>query len=230
MNAEQIKKILEEHKDWLNNNDSGKRANLRDANLQDADLWGANLQDADLQDANLQDANLRGANLRDANLRGANLWDADLWGANLQDADLWGADLRDADLQDADLRVANLRDANLSNVKGILTAKHYLSQFEADDKGVLVYKTFGVFKTPPDYWKIEEGAFIEEVVNPDRCTDCGSGVNFGTMEWIEKHVEPRKKIWLCRISWLDLADMVVPFGTDGKARCARLELIKVLEA
>ena len=56
-------------------------ANLRDANLRDADLWGANLRDA-----NLWGANLRGANLRDANLWGANLRDADL-----RDANLWGA-------------------------------------------------------------------------------------------------------------------------------------------
>ena len=82
--------------------------NLRGANLRDADLDFANLCDADLRDADLHFANLREANLRDANLHYANLR-----GANLRDADLRGANLRDADLHYPNLRGANLRGANL---------------------------------------------------------------------------------------------------------------------
>jgi hypothetical protein len=92
-----------------------------------------------------------------------------------------------------------------------------------------VYKTFGAYKTPPDCWKIEKGAYIEEIVNPDRCTECGSGVNFATLDWIKKDPHSYKKeIWQCLIHWEDLADVVVPFNTDGKARCARLQLIKIV--
>ena len=118
MKQEQIEKILEEHKAWLNRTGGAKAdlygADLCGADLRDADLYGANLCDANLCDADLRGANLRGANLRDADLRGANLRDADLRGANLcnanlRDADLCGADLRDADLRDADLRGADLR-------------------------------------------------------------------------------------------------------------------------
>ena len=65
----------------------------KDANLRDADLGNANLRGADLRDANLGGADLRGADLRDANLRDANLRGADLRGANLRDANLGGADL-----------------------------------------------------------------------------------------------------------------------------------------
>ena len=90
---EKIKNILKKHKDWLEGESDGERANLRDASLQDADLRVANLRGADLQDADLQDANLRDADLRRANLR-----DADLRRANLRDASLRGADLQDADL------------------------------------------------------------------------------------------------------------------------------------
>ena len=122
-----LKKILDEHLLWLNG-EGGSRADLRganlsDANLSNADLRGANLSDADLRNADLFGANLRDANLSDADLRGANLSDAnlsnaDLRGANLSDADLrnadlFGANLRDANLSDADLRGANLSDANL---------------------------------------------------------------------------------------------------------------------
>ncbi|CUI02647.1 pentapeptide repeat family protein [Janthinobacterium sp. CG23_2] len=94
-------------------------ADLRDANLSGADLRHANLSGAylscaDLRHANLRDANLSGADLRHANLSGANLSGANLSGANLSGANLSGAYLRHADLRDADLSGANLSDANLS--------------------------------------------------------------------------------------------------------------------
>ncbi|MEQ2789347.1 pentapeptide repeat-containing protein [Flavonifractor plautii] len=117
-----LKKILDEHLLWLNGEGGSCAnlfgANLRGANLSDADLRCANLFGANLRGANLSDADLRGANLSDADLRCANLRDADLRGANLSDADLRGANLSDADLRcanlsDADLRCANLRDADL---------------------------------------------------------------------------------------------------------------------
>ena len=124
-----LKKILDEHLLWLNGEGGSCAnlfgANLRGANLSDADLRcanlfganlrGANLSDADLRCANLSDADLRGANLRNADLRGANLSDADLRCANLSNADLFGANLRGANLSDANLRNADLRNADLRN-------------------------------------------------------------------------------------------------------------------
>ncbi|MDJ7440695.1 pentapeptide repeat-containing protein [Salmonella enterica] len=109
MNSADLSKILEEHKVWITSmRESGSRANLRGADLRDADLYGANLRGANLRDADLYGANLRGANLygadlRGANLRGANLYGADLRGANLRGANLYGADLRGANLYGADL-------------------------------------------------------------------------------------------------------------------------------
>ena len=73
MNTDELKTMLEKHKLWLDDEEGGKRADLRDADLRGANLRGANLQYADLRDADLRGANLRGANLRGANLRGANL-------------------------------------------------------------------------------------------------------------------------------------------------------------
>ena len=88
MEQKELDEILQLHKMWLNDEEGGKCADLRDA-----DLRGANLQDANLRGANLRDADLRGANLRGANLRGANLRGANLRGANLRGANLRGADL-----------------------------------------------------------------------------------------------------------------------------------------
>ena len=107
MTQNEIDRILENHKKWLNA-DGGSRANLGGTNLRGANLGGTNLRGADLWAAELRGANLRGANLRDANLRVADLRGADLRGADLRGADLWGADLWGADLWGADLQAANI--------------------------------------------------------------------------------------------------------------------------
>lgn len=67
-----------------------------------------NLREADLKHANLSNADLREADLRFANLQGANLR-----GADLSHANLWGANMRFANLSHAFLNNANLRGANL---------------------------------------------------------------------------------------------------------------------
>ena len=105
INGENLKNILEAHREWLNNN-GGKCANLSYANLSNA-----NLRYANLSYANLSNANLSNANLHDADLHDANLSYADLRYANLS-----YADLHDADLHDANLSYAILRDArNIPN-------------------------------------------------------------------------------------------------------------------
>ena len=79
MKQEELNKIVENHKHWLEEDVDGwedmkadlRGANLSEANLSEADLRGANLGKADLRRANLRRADLRGANLRGANLRGA---------------------------------------------------------------------------------------------------------------------------------------------------------------
>ena len=85
MTQEELNKVLENHKHWLN---------------EDCDGWEemkANLRNADLCCANLCGANLCYANLRNADLCGADLRGADLCGANLRNADLCGVNLRNAE-------------------------------------------------------------------------------------------------------------------------------------
>jgi len=148
---------------------------------------------------------------------------ADLRGADLRDADLRGADLRGADLSGADLS-----GADLSGCTGLLTARKFMAQFERDEYGWIVYKKFGSTDyVPPESWKIESGAFIEEVVNPLPTLDCACGVNFGLRKWCEVHYD-NATLWRCRIRYEDGPDICVPYNTDGKARCGRLELIEVV--
>ena len=133
LTQEQIKKMLEEHRHWLNEDCEGwetmmadfTSCDLCDADLHGADLSGASLRDAYLHGVNLCDADLHDADLRYADLHGANLCDADLHGAdlsgaNLRDANLHGANLRDANLHGANLRYADLHGANLcdANLSG----------------------------------------------------------------------------------------------------------------
>ncbi|HGJ5885066.1 pentapeptide repeat-containing protein [Arsenophonus nasoniae] len=69
MNNDELRKILDEHKVWVDSmGKSGRKANLSGANLIRADLQGANLQGADLWGADLQGADLQGANLQGADL------------------------------------------------------------------------------------------------------------------------------------------------------------------
>jgi len=56
MTQEELNKILENHKKWLNLEDGGIRANLRGADLRYADFSGANLRYADFSGANLENA------------------------------------------------------------------------------------------------------------------------------------------------------------------------------
>ena len=95
MNKNKLDEILNLHKLWLDNDPSGRRADLSGA-----DLWNANLS---------------GAILTGADLSGATLWNANLWNAILSGADLSDAILRNANLTNAKLTNAKLTDTILTN-------------------------------------------------------------------------------------------------------------------
>lgn len=134
MKEKELKKILENHKHWLQkdcdrwegmkadlsyadlSNADLKDADLSFANLSYANLSCAHLSNADLRHTNLSCARLSNADLSYADLKGANLKDAYLKGANLSDTDLRAANLNDADLSYAELSYADLRRADLSYV------------------------------------------------------------------------------------------------------------------
>jgi hypothetical protein len=82
----QIEKILADHHKWLNDNEKGKRADLKYADLRYADLKYADMSNADLSNADLRYAVLSNA--------------------DMSNADLSKADLRYAVLSNADLRYA----------------------------------------------------------------------------------------------------------------------------
>ena len=114
ISQKELKEKLELHKKWLNNEKGGVRLDLSNADLRNVDLENANLRCADLRRANLINANLEGVDLSYADLKGANLSYANLSYANLENTNLTNADLKRANLKNANLSCANLKGANLS--------------------------------------------------------------------------------------------------------------------
>lgn len=130
ISKEELNKILENHKHWLNKDVEGWEnmcADLRDMDLRGVDLSEANLRMAELNGVDLFEACLRNADFRGAHLNGAILGFTDLCGANLNGAylrwanlcssNLHGAKLFMANLSNADLYAANFYSADLSNAK-----------------------------------------------------------------------------------------------------------------
>ena len=223
MTQKKLKEILAAHSLYL-------RGYLGDAR---ADLSGAKLSGADLSWADLSEANLSGADLSRADLSGAELSRAALSGADLSRADLSGtkllwADLSGAELLGADLLGAKLSGADLSGAKGLTSAADFLkTHFEQTEAGYIAYKTFNSQYRAPSAWSIEKGSIIEENVNFDRCTNCGCGINVAPIEWVERRYSGA--VWKVLIRWEWLAGVCVPYMSDGKIRCERVELLEIVK-
>lgn len=238
MDKNRLMNMLKEHAEWLKDSSKGHRAilsdtdlsdaNLSDANLRGVDLTGADLTGADLIDADLTVADLTVADLRNAILTGANLRGANLRGADLRGADLRGVDLRNAILSDADLIDANLRGANLSGVTGLTSPIDFIrDNFEFNNEGLFVYKTFDGIYTHPASWILKPGEVISEVANHDRTAPCGCGINVAPYAWVLNHYIG--EVWKLLIRWEWAAGIVVPYSTDGKIRCEKAELIEIVK-
>jgi len=131
-------------------------------------------------------------------------------------------------LSRANLQNANMGNTNLSHATGLASPSKCLSEnFVFGDNGIIVYKIFGLWRPPPQDWVIELGSVITEVVNSDRCTLCGSGINVGTFDLIKKlGIKEGLSYWKCLIPYKYLCDVVVPYNTEIQIRTGYLELIE----
>jgi hypothetical protein len=206
-------------------------ADMSDADMRGADMSGANMRGANMSEANMRDADMRGADMSGADMRGANMSGANMSEANMRGANMRGANMRDADMRGADMRDADMRGADMSGASGILAASLYIAPFERCADGIIVYRWERGCNAAPAGWFFAPGMVISESgINPDRCTECGSGVNFATRQWCKKtDISHSGPLWKCLIPWAQVADVVVPFHTDGKARCRMLVLLNTVE-
>ena len=95
--------------------------NFSGANLKQKELNGANLKRVNLDDSNLQEARLKSVNLTDtslqrANLRGAHIHGAIMSNTNFQKADLSGSQIHGANISDTHFDKADLTGARLIGV------------------------------------------------------------------------------------------------------------------
>ena len=182
----------------------------------------------DIKLANILELHLKWIRSEKGGVR-ADLSDADLSDADLSDADLSRADLSRADLSDADLSDADLRGADLSDAEGVLSAIDFMNKhFEKIDEGYIAYKTFGTFYSINPNWKIKVGEVIEENVNFNRNNECGCGINVAPLKWVKNQTGdlPIYKV-LIRNEWL--MGVCIPYLTDGKIRCERVEILGVVD-
>ena len=241
-----LDKILKDHDTWARS--EGKRGrkavltgadlrghNFSNYNLSKVDMSYCTLSCSQLKGVNLSEANLSCTNLNFANLHGTDLRGANLGHSTLSFANLYSACLTDANLQGANLFEANIRDSYLggaliNNTRGLTDPSEYLADnFEYTDEGLIVYKLFGVYYLCPARWLVESNSVIEEVTNCDRRITCGQGINVATMDWLKETLPLRKRVWKCLIRWKWLPGVIVPYATDGKIRCSKLELLEEVD-
>lgn len=119
---------------------------------------------------------------------------------------------------------------DISGTTGFIKSSDFMNRhFKKDDKGYIVFKVIGKTDFPPNKnWKIEEGSYIEENVDTNRFECCGCGVNFGTLAYV-RSLYPYGEVWECRIDFTDAAGIIVPYNSDGKARCERLYLTRKMK-
>ena len=136
----------------------------------------------------------------------------------------------DGDGRRADLTDANLTGANLTGANGLVSAISYLSaNFEQCKEGYIAYKTFGAHYNPPASWSINPGSEICETVNSMRTNTCGNGINVAPLEWVKQNASGNAlDIWKVLIRWEWLPGVVVPYNTDGKIRCEKVQLIEIV--
>ena len=136
--------------------------------------------------------------------------------------------LRGSDLRGSDLSGCDLRGCNLSGCDGLISPIQYMDQhYERCADGYIAYKTFNAIYNQPSKWDIVPGAVIEETVNANRTDACGCGINVAPLDWVKQRYDTG--IWKVLIRWEWLPGVCVPYNTDGKIRCERVQLLEIVE-
>ena len=149
-------------------------------------------------------------------------------GSSLIYTEWYNCRLNECDLKGAALSDITMVNVDLSQSRGLPYQADYIRMhFEYDQKGFYAYKVFDVFYQAPESWIRRRGEEIKEAVDMDRFNRCSYGVNVATKHWIKQffRADPGLYVWKVLIPWKYVADVCVPFMTEGTIRCARCILV-----
>lgn len=211
---------------------------------------GLGLYGADFHDSNFGYSSCKSVAFDKSNFTGVNAWCCDFSNADFSGCDLTRAYFNQCDLRGAHFGGAILRATRFIKCKlddaafdeatahrpvfngstGVFDPIEFMANhFERTEEGYIVYKVFdGMYKMPED-WDINPGSVIAENANLNPFDNCGCGINVAPLEWVRNfRIENGvfdHPIWRCLIRWEWLPGVVVPFGTNGKIRCNRIQLL-----
>ena len=189
------------------------------ANFEGADFEGAHFERARFVDCDFSNADFRGAHFSETNFL-----DCDLSKATFRNARVMG---RPSHEDGARIKDCKTLGVDWSGVEGFHDPVEFMkSNFETDDLGFIVFKAFSQYYPAPSYWTIEPGSILRENVTYSRSRECAPGINVASLAWVKQNMDSWKDIWIGRIRYEWLVDVVVPFDSDGKIRTGWLELLQ----
>ena len=190
-----LKQGVEVWNKWREDN-PGVQPDLREADLEGANLIGANIEGAILTGAYLSGAIFTGASLIEAILIGADLIEAILTEADLTWANLARADLREANVEQAYLGETVFADTDLSEAKGLDTCRHYAPSMldhrtldKSGDLPVAFLRGCGLSD-----WQIESAKLLKADLSTSQVTDI-------TYKIAELRSDPAIQFYSCFISY-----------------------------
>lgn len=146
---EKLNEIIRKHGMWLRGEDGGEKAVLANMDLSALDFSNADLAFADMHRANLCEANFDNAVLYEAdlsfvraqkaNFRYADLHNAIILYARMSDACLFGADLAFADMHGTHLFEADMRGSHMVRSDLSSSDLRLASMHQADIRGAIFY-------------------------------------------------------------------------------------------
>jgi uncharacterized protein YjbI with pentapeptide repeats len=198
----------------------GNRVSFDICSIVDTKIWNCDFTEANMHSVTLKrNTDIRGSKFIRSNFRNSVISFVN----GIVDCDFNGSDFTGAIFTNV-----NLGNSKFSGCKGILKQSTFLENLEKTDEGYIAYKTFGAFYEPPKYWNIKKGSVIEEIVCHDRSIQCSFGINVGTRDWIKDN-SITFYAWKVLIKFEDIADICVPYNTNGKFRVGKCTLIDELD-
>lgn len=192
---------------------------LDSANFAFSRMQFSSFSSCSMQKASISYSNLATVFFENCNMSNATLKRSHMQGSSFIRCNLFGTRFDESRISECDF----------SQSSGALNPSDWMAEnLERHEDGYIAYKTFEAVRLSNPNWKIEPGSVINEMVNAGITESCGCGINVSTLRWQEENqpiFHKKGPIWRCLIRWEWLPSVVIPWGTNGKFRCGRVELL-----